>query len=148
MLTVSAVGGGGGGEACGVTVSVAERDTPFSDAPIVALKDEETDVVLTVKFATVAPAGIVTLAGTVTTGELELVKETVIGDDEAALIVTVPCEELPPVTLVGFKVKEDRTGVLAAGGITVTTALCMESPKYAVIVTSVGAETGLAMKLT
>ena len=148
MLTVSVVGDGGGGEACGVTVSVAERDKPFSDAPIVALKDEETDDVLTVKFATVAPAGIVTLAGTVTIGALELVRETVVGDDEAALIITVPCEELPPTTLVGFRVNEDRTGVLAAGGMTVRTALCTESPKYAVIVTSVGAETGLAMKLT
>lgn len=122
MLTVSAVDEGGG-EACGVTVSVAERDRPFSDAPIVAVNDEETDVVLTVKLTAVAPAGIVTLAGTVTIGEPELVKETVIGVEDAELSVTVPCEELPPVTLAGFKESEDKTGVLAAGGVTVTTAL-------------------------
>ena len=146
MLTVSAVGGGGG--ACGVTVSVAERDRPFNDAPIVALNDEETDCVLIVKFTTVAPAGIVTLEGTVTIGALELVKETVVGDDEAALIVTVPCEAVPPATLVGFKVSADKTGPPCAGGVTVTTALLTESPKWAEMATSVGAETGFATKLT
>ena len=130
----------------GVMVNVAERDNPFRDAPIVVVADEETDCVLTVKFALVAPAGIVTLEGTVTDGALELVKETVIGDEAAELIVTVPCDVLPPVTLAGFKVSEDKTGVLAAGGVTVKTALCTESPKYAVIVTSVGVETGLVVK--
>jgi hypothetical protein len=113
----------------GVTVSVAERDKPFSDAPIVAVNDEETDDVLTVKLAEVAPAGIVTLAGTVTIGELELDNVTVVGDEAAALIVTVPCEAVPPATLVGFSVSEDRTGVFAAGGITVRGALRNESPK-------------------
>ena len=84
---------------------------------------------LTVKFAFVAPDGIVTLVGTVTIGALELVKETVIGDEAAALIVTVPCEVLPPATLAGFRVKEDKTGVFCEGGVTVTIALCTESPK-------------------
>jgi hypothetical protein len=143
MLTVSVVGGGG----CGVTVSVAERDKPFKEAVIVVVDDDETEVVLTVKLAPVAPAGIVTLDGTVTLGELELARLTVVGDEDAALIVTAPCEELPPVTLAGFKVREESAGP-AGGGRTFTTALPVESPKCAVIVTSVGAETGLAMKLT
>ena len=129
-------------------MSVASRNAPPSSARIVEVADEETDVVLTVKFALVAPAGIVTLAGTVTAGALKLVKLTTVGDDCAALMLTVPCDELPPVTLVGFKVSADKTAVFCGGGITVTTALCTESPKYAAIVTSVGAETGLAMKLT
>jgi len=132
----------------GVTVRVAERDRPLSVAPIVVVADEETDDVLTVKLALVEPAGIVTLAGTVTEGELELDSVTVVGDEAAALSVTVPSEVLPPVTLVGFKVSEDKTGPPCAGGVTVTTALRAESPKYAVIVTSVGVETGFATKLT
>ena len=127
----------------GVTLRTAERDNPFSEAVIVASNDEETDVVLTVKLALVAPAGIVTLVGTVTTGALELDKETVVEDGEAALIVTVPREAVPPATLAGLKVSEDRTGVFSGGGVTVSVALRTESPKYAVTVTSVGAETGL-----
>lgn len=132
----------------GVTDKVAERDRPFKEAVTVALNEEETDVVLTVKLALVAPAGIVTLAGTVTIGALELVKETVVGDGEAALMVTIPREAVPPATLAGLKVSEDKTGVFAAGGVTVRAAPCTESPKCAVMITSVGAETGWAMKLT
>lgn len=112
-----------------MTVNVAERDTPFSAAPMVAVTDEETDDVLTVKFAAVAPAGIVTLAGTVTAVEPERDNVMVVGDEAAALIVTLPCEVLPPVTLAGVKVNEDRAGVFAAAGVTVTTALRTESPK-------------------
>ena len=77
-------------------------------------------------IALVAPAGIVTLDGTVTLGELELAKETVVGDEDAALIVTVPCEELPPATLAGFKLREESDGP-AGGGRTVRTALPVES---------------------
>jgi len=95
-------------------VKVAERESPFRDAPIVVVADEETFVVLIVKFALVAPAGIVTLAGTVTDGALELVSETVVGDEAAALSVTVPCDALPPATLAGFKVKPDKTGAFCA----------------------------------
>ena len=109
-------------------VNVAVRDKPFRDAPMVVVADEETVCVLTVKFALVAPAGIVTLVGTVTLGALELVKETVVGVEAAALIVTVPCDALPPATVVGFKVSEDKTGAFCAGGVTVKTALCTESP--------------------
>ena len=45
-------------------VKTAERDKPFKEAVIVVLADEETEVVLTIKLALVAPAGIVTLDGT------------------------------------------------------------------------------------
>ena len=83
---------------------------------------------LSVKLALVAPAGMVTPGGTVTLGELELDKETAVGDETAALIVTVPCEELPPATLAGFKLREESAGP-AGGGRTVTTALPVESPK-------------------
>ena len=132
----------------GFIVSVAVRDCPLKDAVMVVVADEDTVVVLTVKLALVAPAGIVTLLGTVTDGALELDKLTVVGVEPAALIVTVPCEELPPATVVGLRVNDDNTAVFAGGGMTVTTALCCESPKYAVSVTSVGAATELAMKFT
>lgn len=130
-----------------MTLSVAEREPPFKEAVIVAVNEEETDVVLTVKLALVAPAGIVRLDGTVTIGALELVRLTVVEVEDTALIVTVPCEELPPVTLAGFKVKDESTAP-ASGGKMVKIALPLESPKYAVIVTSVGVATGLVMKST
>lgn len=69
-----------------------------------------------------------TLAGTVTMGALELVKVTVVGDEAAALNVTVPCDALPPATLDGFKVKFVIAGVAVAGGVTVKTALWDELP--------------------
>jgi hypothetical protein len=109
-------------------VRTAERDRPFREAVIVALTDEETEVVLTVKPALIAPAGMVTLDGTVTLGEPELIRLTVVGDDTAALIVTVPCDGLPPATLAGFKVSEESAGP-AGGGRTVNDALSVESPK-------------------
>jgi hypothetical protein len=130
-----------------VTLSCAERDPPFKEAVIVALNDEETDVVLTVKFAPVAPAGIVTLVGTVTIGELELARLTVVGVEDAALIVTVPCEGLPPATLDGFKIKDESTAP-AGGGTTARTALPLESPNLAVSVTLVGTETGSGTRST
>ncbi len=61
------------------------------------------------KVALVAPAGTVTLAGTVATAVLLLDRVTTAPPaGAAALSVTVPCEELPPVTLAGFSVSEDR----------------------------------------
>jgi len=80
------------------------------------------------KFALVAPAGTVTLAGTVTIGALELDKVTVVADEAVALKVTVPCAELPPATLDGFTVKPVIIGAVVAGGVTVKTALCAEPP--------------------
>ena len=66
-------------------------------------------LVVTVKVALVAPAATVTLAGTVATAVLLLDSVTTAPPLGAApLRVTVPCEELPPVTLVGFSVSEDR----------------------------------------
>ncbi len=114
--------------AAGVTVNVTDCEMPFKDAPTVALNEDETEVVLTVKFALVAPAGTVTLAGTVTIGELELVKVTVVGDVAAALKVTVPCDALPPATLAGFMVKLVSDGAVVEGAVTVKIALCDELP--------------------
>ena len=69
-----------------------------------------TAVVVTVKVAVVAPAATVTLAGTVTAALL-LDKVTDNPPVGAALPkVTVPVDEVPPVTAVGFTVTEDTTG--------------------------------------
>ena len=63
--------------------------------------------VLTANVTLVAPAGIVTLDGTVASDVLLLESKTTTPPVGAgALSVTVPVEELPPLTLVGFRVSE------------------------------------------
>jgi hypothetical protein len=63
---------------------------------------------VTVNVALVAPAGMVTLAGTVATAVLLLERETRAPPLGAgALSVTLPGEGDPPLTLVEFRVSED-----------------------------------------
>ena len=82
-----------------------------------------TDTVVTVKFAVVAPAATVTLAGIVATPLFALESETTAPPLGAALVnVTVPCDVLPPTTLVGFRVTDER---LAAGGTGVTVSVAL-----------------------
>src|SRR5260370_5119390 len=70
--------------------------------------DAGTAVVLTGKVTLVAPAGTVTLEGTLA-AELLLERETCAPPAGAApLSVTAPVEEFPPVTLVGFSESEER----------------------------------------
>jgi hypothetical protein len=81
---------------------------------IVAVLDTLTDVVVTVKVALLAPAATVTLAGTVAAAVL-LESETTAPPEGAALVnVTVPVDELPPTTLVGFTDTEDRLATAGA----------------------------------
>ena len=82
---------------------------------MVTVVEAATALVLTVNVALVAPAATVTLDGTVVAVMLLLETATVTPPAGAApLSVTVPVEEFPPVTLVGFSESAEReTG---AGG--------------------------------
>lgn len=74
-------------------------------AEIVTFVEEETEEVVMVKAAVVDPAGTDTLTGTCAAAVLLLLNVTVAPPvGAAALKVTVPCELLPPTTLVGFSV--------------------------------------------
>src|SRR5260370_10230766 len=76
--------------------------------------DEATALVLTVNVALVAPAATVTLDGTLAAAVLLLETMTTAPPDGAApLKLTVPVEEFPPVTLVGFSDSDER---VAGGG--------------------------------
>ena len=90
--------------AAGLIVKVLERDVAPSKAVITAPVVACTCVVLMLKLLDCEPAGTVTVAGTVAAGLL-LVIVTVVAAGAIAVNVTVPFEELPPVTVVGFKDK-------------------------------------------
>jgi hypothetical protein len=94
----------------GVIVSAAVFVTPLETADIVATVDEETGFVLTLKLAVVAPCGTVTEGGTVA-DVLLLERVTTTLAVAAPVSVTVPVEEFPPTTLVGFTDKEDSATV-------------------------------------
>jgi hypothetical protein len=71
--------------------------------------DAATALVLTVNVALVAPAATVTLEGTLAAVVLLLERVTCAPPVGAGpLSVTVPVEEFPPVTLVGFSESEER----------------------------------------
>jgi hypothetical protein len=102
------VGAGGGGGA-GVTVSEAILVTPAKDAEMVAVVDAVTALVFTMKVALAVPAGTVTLEGTLAAAVLLLESATCAPPAGAGpLNVTVPVEEFPLVTLVGFSESEER----------------------------------------
>jgi len=90
--------------------------------------DAVTALVLTVNVALVAPATTVTLEGT-RAAPLLLESATVAPPAGAApLSVTVPVEEFPPVTLVGFSPSEARVGGGGAAGATVSEADLVTPP--------------------
>lgn len=120
ILTVS-VAGGGGGALTGLIVSDALRVNPLNVPLIVAVVVADTAVVLTVNVADDAPAATVTDAGTVADALL-LARLTIVADGAAALNLTVPCREFPPVTEVAFNKTDDKLSGVGTGaeGVTVT----------------------------
>ena len=113
-------------------------------AVMVATDDAVTDVVEIVKAALVAPAATVTLAGTVAAA---LLVESVTPNPPAgaaAVSVTVPCAETPPVTLVGLT-DTAESDAAAGGGVTVSVAVFVAPPYAPVIVAGVEAPTALVV---
>ena len=90
-------------------VRLAVRVVPLDEAEMLTEVEKRTIEVCTVKVALVAPAGTVTLEGTLATAVLLLESVTCAPPVGAGpLSVTVPVEEFPPVTLVGFSESEER----------------------------------------
>src|SRR5262249_1269708 len=101
-----------------------------------------TAVVVTVNVALVAPAATVTLAGTVPAPLFELDSVTTVPPaGAAALKVTVPVDVLPPVTVVGLSVSDERAAAGGAPGSTQSVADMTENTtSFCVAVMSTGVD--------
>jgi len=96
-------------------VSGAALITPPKDAEIVTAVDLVTALVPTANVALVAPAGTGTLVSTLATALL-LLESGAPPAGAGPLNVTVPVEELPPVTLVGLSASEETERVGGGDG--------------------------------
>src|SRR5262249_29303499 len=108
----------------GDTVSVAVLVRPPNVAEMVTDVDAVTVLVVTVNVALLLPAGTVTLGGTGTVAAAVLLLASVTAAPPAGaapLNVTVPTEDEPAITLVGFNVSVVSV-TAAGGGVTVKTA--------------------------
>jgi len=119
-----------------LTASDAVRVTPPYEAEMVAEVDVPTGFVLTANVALVAPAATDTVDGTIAALGLLLERLTTAPPLGAGpLSVTVPEEELPPVTLVGFSVREETVG--RGGGVTVSVAALLTTLPTELVTTTV-----------
>lgn len=114
------------------------RLAPPPLAVIVAGVDPVTLLVAIVNVAVAAPCATVTLAGTVA-APLLLESDTDRPPAGAApLNVTVPCDEVPPVTVDGFTDTADTVGVVVVeSASTVRSADCVTPPPLTEILTTV-----------
>jgi NhaP-type Na+/H+ or K+/H+ antiporter len=103
---------------------------PLYEAEMFELVEKSTKEVLTVKLAVVAPAGTVTLAGTLAAPGLLLESATTAPPAGAGpLNVTVPVEScVPPKTLVGFNVSDESVTGGGGTGATVSVAARLTPP--------------------
>jgi len=100
---------------------------PLYEAEIVTEVETRTTDVLTAKVALVAPAGTVTLEGTLAAPLLLESMTCAPPAGAGAPSVTVPVEVCrPPITLVGFSVSEETVG--SGGGVTVSVADLLTPP--------------------
>ena len=91
---------------------------------MVADVETMTTEVLTVKVALVAPAGTITLEGTLAAPLLLESMTCAPPAGAGALNVTVPVEDCtPPTTLVGFRVNEEREDAGGGAGVTMSEAV-------------------------
>jgi hypothetical protein len=92
----------------GFTFNVANLVIPPADALICEnVPTPGVGVVVIVNIALVAPAGTVTLGGTCAADVSELERVTSTPPAGAGLLrVTVPCDDWPPVAVVGFRLKD------------------------------------------
>jgi hypothetical protein len=92
----------------GLTVKVADAETPFNVPVTLTLVALETAMVFVVNVAVLFPAATVTDAGTVPT--LELLDSFTIRPPVGAspLSITVPVDDVLPVTAGGLKLIDDR----------------------------------------
>ncbi|HWD38581.1 MAG TPA: hypothetical protein VG944_07010 [Fimbriimonas sp.] len=121
-----------------VIVSVAVAVVAPLAAVIVSVEFDPTATVVTVNVAVVLPEGTVTDAGRVVA---VLVSDRVIVSPAAGawpVRVTVPVEEVPPGTLVGFTLTDKRSA-----GLIVRSAVKVAVPAVAVTVAVVAAETAV-----
>lgn len=114
------------------------------DAEMVAVVERTTTFVVTVKVAVVAPAGTVTLEGTLAAALLLESRTCAPPAGAGPFSVTVPVDAPrgPPITLVGFRVSEDTIG-----GSTVSVAVCVPPPNDAEMVTVVDVATALVVSV-
>jgi hypothetical protein len=103
---------------------------------MVAVVEVETEAVVTVNVAEVLPAATVTVAGTVALVELEARDTAAPPVAAGPLRVTVPVEDVPPVTLLGLTATLESVGVLI-----VSVAVLLTPATVPVIVAVVTAET-------
>jgi hypothetical protein len=133
------VGAEGAGVVAGFTVREAVRVTPSKAAEIVDVVAVVTDVVVTVKLALVDPAGTDTLVGVDTDVELSESATVAPPLGAAPLKVTVPCDELPPVTVDGLTAT--AVSVTPGGAVTINEVNAEPFPKVALRPTVVSAAT-------
>ena len=99
------------------------------EAEIVPEVETRTAEVLTVNVALVAPAGTVTLEGTLAAPLLLESRTSAPPAGAGPLSVAVPVEDCkPPITLVGFSESEERVGGGGGAAVTVSEAVLVTLP--------------------